>query len=380
MLMDDVLDDLVRAARRCARASKRLERDTVLDGLPVRLAAAIGAMGRAWSGSWIGYHSRVYTEGLRDRRPGESFDSEWGAGGGFASTMRGEWAEYDVDTVRKATLAEANVSDEEWRELASIAHEVGDTFDDVKGDVLPTLDAVLATHADNTIQGIRADIASLKSHNSQRSFVMALAPKQYMSRDGRAMNEGLQVPAHVQLQVELAEHLSYGMQIDELGKQIRHVTKYLEKRHKMKGRSVARTDGKIFIGHGRSHVWRDLKDFVQDRLNLSWDEFNREPTAGMSSKERLLEMLDGASFAFLVMTAEDEQADGTRHARSNVIHEVGLFQGRLGFERAIVLLEEGCEEFSNIIGVTQIRFPSGNVKAQFEDIRRVLEREGILHP
>ena len=29
-------------------------------------------------------------------------------------------------------------------------------------------------------------------------------------------------------------------------------------------------------------------------------------------------------------------------ARMNVIHEVGLFQGRLGFERAIVLLEEGC--------------------------------------
>jgi predicted nucleotide-binding protein len=38
------------------------------------------------------------------------------------------------------------------------------------------------------------------------------------------------------------------------------------------------------------------------------------------------------------MTAEDEQADGNHHARMNVIHEVGLFQGRLGFERAIVLL------------------------------------------
>ncbi|AKF09457.1 hypothetical protein DB32_006606 [Sandaracinus amylolyticus] len=61
-----------------------------------------------------------------------------------------------------------------------------------------------------------------------------------------------------------------------------------------------------------------------------------------------------------------------------MIHEVGLFQGRLGFERAIVLLEEGCEEFSNISGITQIRFPQGNVKAQFEEVRRVLERENIL--
>ncbi|MCU0237828.1 MAG: hypothetical protein MUC29_00145, partial [Pyrinomonadaceae bacterium] len=50
--------------------------------------------------------------------------------------------------------------------------------------------------------------------------------------------------------------------------------------------------GKVFIGHGRSQCWRDLKDFLQDRLKLEWDEYNREPTAGMAIKERLEEMLD----------------------------------------------------------------------------------------
>jgi predicted nucleotide-binding protein len=43
----------------------------------------------------------------------------------------------------------------------------------------------------------------------------------------------------------------------------------------------------------------------------------------------------------------------------NVVHEAGLFQGRLGFERAIILLEEGCKSFSNIEGLGQIRFPKG---------------------
>ena len=47
----------------------------------------------------------------------------------------------------------------------------------------------------------------------------------------------------------------------------------------------------------------------------------------------------------------------------NVIREAGLFQGRLGFTRAIVMLEEGCEEFSNIEGLGQIRFPNNNIKA-----------------
>jgi hypothetical protein len=139
-----------------------------------------------------------------------------------------------------------------------------------------------------------------------------------------------------------------------------------------------RTEGPIFIGHGQSSVWKDLKDLLVDRLGLQYEEFNREPAAGVSTKERLLEILDRCCFAFLVMTAEDEAPDGTKRARQNVIHEAGLFQGRYGFERAIILWEEGCQEFSNIHGLGQIRFPKGSIKAQSEEIRRVLEREGIL--
>jgi DNA-binding response OmpR family regulator len=134
----------------------------------------------------------------------------------------------------------------------------------------------------------------------------------------------------------------------------------------------------VFIGHGRSSLWRELKDFLSEKLKLEWDEFNRESTAGLSTTERLNDVMRRAAFAFLVMTAEDEHADGTKHARENVIHEVGLFQGLLGFAQAIVLLEEGCAEFSNLHGLTQIRFPAGVIKAAFAEVRDVLEREGIL--
>jgi predicted nucleotide-binding protein len=89
-------------------------------------------------------------------------------------------------------------------------------------------------------------------------------------------------------------------------------------------------------------------------------------------------MLKKASFAFLVRTSEDVHSDGSRHARENVIHEAGLFQGALGFERAILLLEEGCSEFSNIQGLTHISFPKGRLDATFEQIRLVLEREQLI--
>jgi predicted nucleotide-binding protein len=135
---------------------------------------------------------------------------------------------------------------------------------------------------------------------------------------------------------------------------------------------------RVFIGHGRSPAWREVQAFIRDRLRLEHEEFNRESPAGVSNKERLLAILDASCFAFLVLTAEDDQADGTKRSRQNVVHEAGLFQGRYGFERAIIMLEEGCDPFSNIDGLGQIRFPPGNIKAAFEEVRHVLEREKII--
>jgi predicted nucleotide-binding protein len=140
----------------------------------------------------------------------------------------------------------------------------------------------------------------------------------------------------------------------------------------------AKKGEKIFIGHGHSLVWHELKDFIVGRLKLPYDEFNAVPVAGFTNVERLKKMLDDAAFAFLVLTAEDERADRVMQARMNVVHEAGLFQGRLGFEKAIILLEEGCDEFSNIYGLNQIRFPAGSISAKFEEVRAVLEREEII--
>jgi predicted nucleotide-binding protein len=110
---------------------------------------------------------------------------------------------------------------------------------------------------------------------------------------------------------------------------------------------------------------------------LPWEEFNRIPQAGIWTGERLSEMLESACFAFLIMTGEDER-NGELHARENVVHEVGLFQGKLGFRRSIILLEDGCEGFSNIHGLTCILFPKNKISAVYEEVRRTLQREKII--
>lgn len=134
----------------------------------------------------------------------------------------------------------------------------------------------------------------------------------------------------------------------------------------------------VFLGHGRSEEWRKISDYLQRKLSLDYEEFNRSSTAGIVTVDRLSEMLDKSSFALLIMTAEDQQADGTIHPRDNVVHEAGLFQGKLGFNRAIVLLENGCQEFSNIHGLGYIPFPAGKIEACFHEVQAVLEREGLI--
>lgn len=251
-------------------------------------------------------------------------------------------------------------------------------FEEAQSQVQSLLSGILSTRKDDKfLQDISEKTESMKIFGAS-DFVEVMRPHgQVMSRDMPAIQAGFHTPPHLNV-IAKVEAIKYPFTAcDNLAKLCRRAASHIQnvEKHKVQ---TERIGTNIFIGHGRSRVWKELKDFIQDRLHLPWDEFNRVPVAGFTNIARLSQMLDEAAIAFLIMTAEDEQADGKQHARQNVIHEAGLFQGRLGFERAIILLEEGCEGFSNIQGLGQIHFPKGNVSAVFEDIRRVLEREGLV--
>jgi predicted nucleotide-binding protein len=131
----------------------------------------------------------------------------------------------------------------------------------------------------------------------------------------------------------------------------------------------------VFIGHGRSPQWRDLKDHLHDLHGYRVEAYEVGARAGHTIRDILGEMLENSTFALLVMTAEDETSEGGFRARQNVIHETGLFQGRLGFARAIVLVEEGVEDYSNLQGLHQLRYRTSNIKEVFGDVLATLRRE-----
>ncbi|MCF3475937.1 hypothetical protein GUK69_08075 [Stenotrophomonas maltophilia] len=131
----------------------------------------------------------------------------------------------------------------------------------------------------------------------------------------------------------------------------------------------------VFVGHGRSPAWKDLRDHLRDQHDYRVECYESGARAGHSIRDILESMAAKSSFAVLVMTGEDMQESGTLRARQNVIHEAGLFQGRLGFSRAIILLEEGVEQFSNVQGVQYIPFAKDRIREAYGDVLATLRRE-----
>ena len=345
-----------------------------------RLGQAAEQIGRASSRSWIGYYAAVYYKDLKPPPTGDHFRQDLGP--------TGNWTEFDPAYVSAAISERAGNPD--MKHAQQFYAEANREIPEQKSKVLSVLTVELSDSNDDFLARLKNKVDSISVVTWHDEMERRRPKGDVISSDRLAMSQGQGVPPHITVLCgvrAIQNTLGTVTNLAELTKQAaEHILRL--RRRQQPGREASGTIGtKVFIGHGSSLVWRELKDFLENTLRLQVDEFNSVPTAGRATKERLLEMMNEAAFAFLVMTGDDEFTvvngedglpDARRYPRLNVVHEAGLFQGRLGFERAIVLLEDGCEEFSNIEGVTQIRFPRNNIIAKSEEIRGVLRREGLL--
>lgn len=338
------------------------------------LETCANTVGKAWGHSWIGYQSRVYYEGLKPPPPGEHFSSEWGFE--FSGDTFGGWREFPQDFIETEIRQRAGNPDlSKIRETSDQARVL---FERKRDDIVSILRTFIGKREDQFVQRLLEEAEKTKAC-TQADFIACFRPSEISSRDSLAIAQGAWTPPHFIVLVETLSIRAPMLACESLAKIARKAFSHFERQEENQC-SSDRIGTNVFIGHGGSKEWKDLKDFIQDRMRLPWDEFNRVPVAGIPNAVRLSTMLDAAQIAFLVLTAEDERSDGSLQARMNVIHEAGLFQGRLGFTRAIVMLEEGCQEFSNIEGLGQLRFPKNNIKAAFHDVQLILEREGLIEP
>jgi Predicted nucleotide-binding protein containing TIR-like domain len=363
---------IAEAADKCLAEVRSNELQQILQAL----VAACSQIGKAWSGSHIGYHADVYTTDLSPRLPAAQFSSEWGLKEVWpTSTPHRCWKIQDRDVV--INHIEELAGNPDMKAIDNRLAPIRAQFFKLKEDAISILNAEPALLRDSYLQNKLVQTEQVEAADVGATMAAVLPSGQVWSRDSLAVSQGLRVAPHQTVAAVPVAASSLENALAQLARYCREAASHLE-RLDIKALKSGRIGTNVFIGHGRSPIWRELKDFVGDRLALPVDEFNSIPVAGIANVERLTQLLDAAAFAFLIMTAEDEHSDGQLVARQNVIHEVGLFQGRLGFRRAIVLLEEGCTEFSNIQGLGQIHFPSGRISAVFEQVRAVLEREDLL--
>ncbi|HYK01957.1 MAG TPA: TIR domain-containing protein [Thermoanaerobaculia bacterium] len=370
----DLVDELNAIAGECDRVAQLIKVSPLSDTLE-SLDSAIKKVAESSSNSWIGYQSRVYYRGFRRPAPGDHFSIEWGFEPRFSNPTSDNWQEVDFDTVNDYIMRLAGNPD--IVALGKAAKEAAEIFEQNRDELINILTVALDQSRSSAIEELRGEVKALKVLTSAK-IIDSIAPVQVMTRDYTAFEQGRVPPHHVRVGALLGEQRHVFKQLEALAKLARRVASLLRRQATTVSEPTTTSGPCVFIGHGRDPQWKDVGEFIEARLGLKVEEFNRHPAAGLTTKERLEEMLAKATFAFLIMTAEDEHADASLHARENVIHEIGLFQNRLGFRRAIVVVEDGCREFSNISGVTQLRFPKGYIKATFEEIRQVLEREGML--
>jgi hypothetical protein len=374
--MSELVSELQGIYEELQSFAESLDEPEILKSLNAVEQSAI-AVGKAWGHSWLGYQSRVYYQGLVPPPPGANFSSEWGFEELYSLGTRGAWAQFPEDAVeieiRKRAgnpdLTKAQKADAKGRKL----------FEQKRDDVISILRAAKGIHDEPFLDKLLGEAEHVNALTAAE-FIRYMRPSgQLISRDMVALSQGLWTPPHISVLADIISMKGPKVACESLATIVRRAFSHLERIEKRLAKAE-RIGTNVFIGHGRSKEWKELKDFIQERARLPWDEFNRIPVAGIPNTVRLSAMLDAAAIAFLVLTAEDETADGKMRARMNVVHEAGLFQGRLGFSRAIIMLEEGCEEFSNVEGLGQIRFPKNNIKAAFHDVRLVLEREGLIEP
>lgn len=339
------------------------------------LESAANQVAAAWSGSNLGYHADVYHSKFTAPPPGSHWSIEWGNRGMFGGST-GEWVEYQHSEV--IGLIEEAAGTPDRKALRAAVTEDSESLDELRETVKSVLSGYLGFKDDPFLRGVEAKVSALRNPTASQAVGAMMRTGDTVSRDAIALGQGFRAAPHQEVLGEVAASRMVYVNAKKLAGYAGSAADHLDRIASALSKPTAVTMGThVFIGHGHSLQWRVLKDFIEDRLGLPHMEFNRVPVAGVTNVARLVECLDQSAAAFLILTAEDERVDGIATARQNVIHEVGLFQGRLGFNRAIVMLEEGCAEFSNIQGLGQIRYPAGRIEAAFENVRLVLEREGM---
>jgi len=163
----------------------------------------VSDLDNSWSGSWIGFHSKLYFQNF-ERIPSweYAFDSEWGSTKGIPDY----WHEKSYDDVRAYVEKRS-----QGLTLSGISQQISPILDEAK-EIQKEMITDLIVLSDNPKFLAEVEIIDrLEKHRwgaSVYDLITVRRPKHFVSRDAFAMQQGIQTPPHILYNLEVISELS----------------------------------------------------------------------------------------------------------------------------------------------------------------------------
>jgi predicted nucleotide-binding protein len=121
---------------------------------------------------------------------------------------------------------------------------------------------------------------------------------------------------------------------------------------------------KVFIVHGHDEATKNEVALFLSSIGLEPIILHLRPNGGRGLLTKFREESDGASFAVVLMTPDDEGGpisitERKARARQNVVFELGFFIGQLGPSKVAALIKDDVESPSDFQGIAYTKFDSG---------------------
>jgi hypothetical protein len=158
----EAYEELFEFARMLDDAANAGDADNIVQPLSV-LENASEQVGQSFSGSWLGYHSRVYYDGLVQPPPGASFSKEWGLMKLASPRLgsQGAWREFDPQEIRLHIYASAGQPDLDPARQAAL--EALAVFDEAKSEAISILEIEMERGSDVLIAELKDKLKKLVS-------------------------------------------------------------------------------------------------------------------------------------------------------------------------------------------------------------------------
>ena len=166
-----------------------------------QLREAVRDVGASSSGSWIGWHSRMYYGNYEEPAVAETWDSEWGGIHGFSDL----WRERSLAEVQEESERRAGVS---LADLGTAADRVRESCEPLQRETLTVLSPICDLAGLEKEAAMLSQIEKIKWIVSPGNFIRAIQPGQMMSRDSQAISQGMQVPLHINVESALVSNTS----------------------------------------------------------------------------------------------------------------------------------------------------------------------------